>query len=107
MYKLAVDIGDAYGSRWGTAPGATIGTLVGMVINIIFTVAGLIVFFYFILGGYQIIAGAGNDNPQSVAKGKETISSAIIGFVVIFVAYWIIRIIEIITGTNFITAPGI
>ena len=53
-----------------------------------------------------MIAGAGQDNPERAAKGKQAATSALIGFIIIFAAYWIIRLIEIITGVAFITAPG-
>lgn len=53
----------------------------------------------------MIIRGAGNDDPKAVGQGKEAITSALIGFGIIFVAYWIIRLIELITATNFITSP--
>jgi uncharacterized membrane protein len=105
MHKLAaIDIGSFFGSPFGV--NATVGSLVGSVINIVFVIAGIIIMFFFLLGGYQIIAGAGNNNPQDVAKGQQAIRSAIIGFVVIFVAYWIIQIIQALTRTEFITNPG-
>lgn len=51
--------------------------------------------------------GAGNDNPEQAAKGKKAVTSAVIGVIIIITAYLIIRIIEVMTGSNFITQPGI
>lgn len=54
-----------------------------------------------------MIAGAGNQNPEQTAKGRQAVTSAVIGFVVVFAAYWIVRLIEEILGARFITEPGI
>jgi Zn-dependent protease with chaperone function len=104
----AINIGDKFNSPWGDTSGLhSIGNLVSIIIGIAFALAGLILLFYMIVGGIGMIAGAGENNPQKVGQGKQALTSALIGFVVVFVAYWIIRIIELITQSNFITNPGI
>lgn len=62
--------------------------------------------FLFIGGGLMMIVGAGSNNPQGTAKGKAAATWAIAGFAIVFTSYWIIRIIEIWTGTTFITYPN-
>jgi ABC-type dipeptide/oligopeptide/nickel transport system permease subunit len=104
MKGLAFNIGTALGSPLGSGK-YTIGNLISTVIGIFFALAGIILIFYFILGGIQIIAGAGSEKPEAIEKGKKAATSALIGFVIIIVAYWIIRIIELITGVTFVTAP--
>ena len=49
--------------------------------------------------------GAGEDNPEKAKKGKQAITAALIGFMIIFCSYWIIKIIEIITGVSILN-PG-
>lgn len=66
-----------------------VGSLVSRIIQLSFTVAGIILIVLFLVGGIGIIASAGSDNPQGVEKGKQAVTSAIIGFVVVFIAYWI------------------
>lgn len=105
MDKLAVSIGEEFGSPIGQT--ITLGNLVSIVISASFVIAGIILLFFLVIGGISIIAGAGNDNPEQMEKGKKAATSAVIGFIIVFVAYWIIRIIEAMTGVNFITAPGI
>lgn len=104
MNKLAVDIGSSFGSPFGQSKG--IGDLVSVIVSNALVIAGVILLFFFIFGGISMIAGAGQDNPERAAKGKQAATSALIGFIIIFAAYWIIRLIEIITGVAFITAPG-
>jgi len=105
MKELAINIGEKFGSPFGASK--SIGDLVSVILNASFAIAGIIVFFLFIFAGISLISSAGSDNPQGVEKGKKTITTAIIGLVIILAAYWIIRVIEIITGSNFITQPTI
>lgn len=102
---VAVDIGESFGSPFGKTK--EIGDLISIILNASFAVAGIIILFLFILAGISLIAGAGSSDPQKIERGKKTLTSAIIGFIIIFGAYWIIRIIEIITGSSFVTNPTI
>jgi hypothetical protein len=104
MNKLAINIGEEFGSPIGQT--VTIGNLVSIVISASFVIAGIILLFFLVIGGIGIIAGAGNDNPEQLEKGKKAVTSAVVGFIIVFVAYWVIRIIEVMTGVPFITAPG-
>lgn len=107
MDKLAlVDTSNVFGSSFtGRAGGNTIGDLIALVVQASLVIAGLVVLFLFIIGGFGIIMGAGNDNPEQAAKGKKALTSAVIGFFIVFTAYWVIRVIELITGFTFITNP--
>jgi len=50
------------------------------------------------LGGIGMIAGAGNSNPEQAGKGRQAATSAVVGFIIVFAAYWIMQLIEILTG---------
>jgi len=99
----AVPIGSTFGSPFGTTN--TIGDLVSLIIKISFVISGLLILFFIIFAGFNIIVGAGSNNPEAAKKGQQAATAAAIGFAIVFMAYWIIRIIELITKTNFITAP--
>lgn len=62
----------------------------------VYVVAGIIIFFYLLLGGFTMITSAGNF--EKLKQGQKAITTAIMGFVIIFASYWIIQIIQIITG---------
>lgn len=98
------ELGTAFGSPIGQSitPGAIIGNLVSAAI----VVSGVIMVFLFIGGGIGMIASAGSGDAQGAAKGKEAVKWALIGFIVVFTSFWIIRIIEIWTGRTFITYPS-
>lgn len=72
------------------------------VINIltsnIFIVAGFILFFYGLYGGFLFI----QDSTKGKEKATEMLTNALMGIIVMFIAYWIVRIIEIFIGQNII-----
>lgn len=104
MDKIAVEIGKEFGSPFGVEKG--LGNLVSTIISTSFAIAGIILLFLLIAGGIGIMAGTGADKPEQAAKGKQAVTSALIGFIIVFTAYWIVRLLEVITGVNFVTAPG-
>lgn len=91
-YLTQVPIATTFGSPFGT--GKTIGDLVSVILSISFVVAGIILLVAFIVGGIGIISGAGQSDPEKVEKGKKALTSTVIGFVVVFVAYWIVKLLE-------------
>ena len=44
-------------------------------------------------------------DPKKLSQGQKAITSAVIGFLIIFASYWIIKLVEVITGLN-IFNPG-
>ena len=93
-----IDIGNSF---LGTSPLSNpkgIGSLLTVFIQVIFSFAGIAILIFFILGGISLIAGAGSSDPQKIEKGKQTITSALIGFIIVFAAYWIVQLIEGWTG---------
>ena len=103
---MAFRLEDALKSPWGNelTPDRQIGGLVTVVMNSFFVVSGITILFFFVMAGIKMIQSAGG-NPQEAEKAKQAMTSAVVGFVIMFTAYWIIKIIELITGTNFITEP--
>lgn len=107
-YLAQIQIQNVFNSPFGKSSGGkTIGDLVALVVRGGFAVSGVVILAILVFAGFSIVAGAGSNNPDSVAKGKQAATNALIGFLIVFCAYWIIRIIEIIVGVDFITAPTI
>lgn len=96
-----MNIGDTFfgNSSANTFKGLSgVGESVSLFLNIAFVLAGLILLFFFILGGIGMISSAGQDNPQKAEQSKKTLTSAIIGFVVVFASYWIVKLIGQLIG---------
>lgn len=102
MNKLAqIDIGTDFfgsGNPLGKSDLSPIGNLVSVFLSAAFIIAGLILLFYFILGGIGMISSAGDSDPQKAEQAKKTITSAIIGFVVVFTSYWIVSLLADLLG---------
>jgi hypothetical protein len=67
----------------------------------IYIISGILLLIYLVFGGFMIISSAGN--PDDASKGKQVVTNAIMGFIIIFASYWIIQIIEIITGIQILS----
>lgn len=100
MEKIAVDIGEKFGSPWGKGTGGGLADFVSVILSNAIAIAGVIMLLLILGGGIAIIAGAGQNNPEAAAKGKQAVTAAVIGFIIIFTAYWIIKIVEDITGLD-------
>lgn len=69
----------------GTEVCETATQCVNWIVNVIFIVAVLASFIYLVLGGIQYITAGGDEN--KVGKARSTITNAVIGLVVVIVAW--------------------
>lgn len=63
-------------------------------------IGGVVAFLLIVFGGFQIILSAGN--PEKIKAGKEMITSAIAGLLLIIFSVFILRLI----GVNILGIPG-
>ena len=84
----------------------TVGELVSVIISNLYIIAGVVILFLIIFGGLKIISSAGGGDQQKTAQGKQALTAAVVGFLIIFASYWIIQIVEVITGVD-ILKPGL
>ena len=73
-----------------------LGSIVTSLIKYLFPFAGLLLLLYLIVGGFQIMLSRGDPKAMQSAQGK--ITNALIGFVVVFAAYWIVQLLASILG---------
>jgi hypothetical protein len=103
--------------NWGdligqTAPnlasGRTIGDLIGGQGRFSgFTVllsafAGMALLVYFIYGGLQLLTSGGD--PKKIQSGKSIITNALLGFVIIIIAFLIVQVVGLFLGVQGITS---
>lgn len=69
--------------------------LINLLVPNLFILAGTVFFFLLVAGGFAIVSSGAAD---AIDKGKQQITIAILGFAIMFCAYWIIQIVELITG---------
>ena len=103
MNRLAVGIGNEFNSPWGRSQG--FGGLVSVIVSNAIFIAAIILLFMVVGGGIMMISSAGSNDPQSAAKGKQAATAGFIGFIIIFASFWLIRVIEAVTGLNILESP--
>lgn len=86
----------------GTMQGP-LGGILSAFLPILFPIAGMVVFLYLIYGGYELMLSGGD--PKKTAAGKQVITNALMGFLILFLAYWIVRAIGAMLGSQQILAP--
>ncbi|MBI5449639.1 hypothetical protein HY948_04990 [Candidatus Gottesmanbacteria bacterium] len=85
---------------------ATYGDLVSVIVWNAFMLAGVISFLLLIFGGFGFIVGAGAGDTKRVEQAQKTITGAIMGLLIVVTSYWIIQVLEKLTGVNLL-APVI
>ncbi len=75
-----------------------LGDVVNVLLQNAFVIAGVIFLVLLIFGGFTFIVSAGSGDAKKSEHSKQTITAAVTGLVLVFASYWIIQIIEILTG---------
>lgn len=79
---------------------ATFGTIVSQLLTYIYPLAGIILLVMLISGGITLMTAAGN--PTKSKSGYGRITSALIGFAIIFVSYFVLQLVEVLLGVQII-----
>jgi hypothetical protein len=102
--------------NWGdligqTAPNLATGTTIGDLIGgqgrftgftvLLAAIAGFLLLLYLIYGGIQLMTSGGD--PKKTQSGKSIITNAIVGFVIIIIAYFIVQVVGLFLGLPGIT----
>ncbi len=74
----------------------SIGDIISKLLPYLFVLAGLGLLVFLILGGFQLMVSGGDPKATEQAKGK--ITGAVIGFIIIFISYWLVQILQVVFG---------
>ena len=85
----------------GKIDSSSLGSIIGSLLPYLLTLAGLILFGMLVMGGFTMLAGAAEKDAQE--KGKKQITTAVTGFLIIFLAYWIAQILQVIFKVNIVS----
>jgi hypothetical protein len=77
-------------------PFSDIGGFISSILPYIFGAAALALLVYLIMGGFQIMTSRGD--PKGVQGGQSKITNAIIGFVIVIIAFGIVALIGQLFG---------
>jgi len=95
--SVNIELGQYYTLSDGTAVSeafAKPSDMINLLVRVIFVLAGVFLFGMIIVAGFSLISGGSKD----AEKAKSTITTAIIGFIIMFAAYWILQIVQLLTG---------
>ena len=70
--------------------------MINLVVKVVFVGAGFFLFLMIVGAGFALVQGDSKDKD----KAKTTMTSAAVGFMILFGAFWIMQIIQLITGIN-------
>ena len=76
-------------------------SLLNVLVPNLFILAGVIFLVLLIVGGLGIISSG---SAQAVEKGQKQVTTAIVGFLIMFAAYWVVQIIEFLTGIKILNS---
>ncbi|MBU1326588.1 hypothetical protein KKB64_00175 [Patescibacteria group bacterium] len=75
---------------------STFGDLVDVIVRNAFVLAGVMCFVLLVIGGFGVIMGAGDT--KKTEQSKQAITGAVVGLIIVITSYWIVQIIEKLTG---------
>jgi ABC-type multidrug transport system fused ATPase/permease subunit len=93
----------AYNSsfKFGAKPGASsIGSIFSAALPLILVFAGLAMFAMLIWGGLTLMTAGGDQNKTKEGYGR--ITAGAIGFLIIFVSYFVFQILQVAFGIKFL-----
>ena len=92
------DIESSIGLKIGKVSGEdiTFGVVLSALLPIL-CVWGMILFSMLIWGGFEILAGAQDTKAQ---EAENRITAAAIGFILLFVSYWLAQLLQFLLGIN-------
>jgi hypothetical protein len=101
----ALDWDQLYGELeeegWVFGSSPTVGMIISRLLRYIFPAAGLILLLFLLYGGFTFLLSGGD--PGKIQQAKGILTNALIGFAVIFIAYWITQALAIILGVGIIS----
>ncbi len=97
-----VDIEQSFLVGGSPSPFTTLASLVNHLYKAMLIFGGVLIFFLMVIGGFQYVMGAGQERSDQVEKGKKAITWSVVGFLLLFASYWIIQILKLVTGIDFL-----
>ncbi|MBI4067416.1 hypothetical protein HY407_03460 [Candidatus Gottesmanbacteria bacterium] len=75
-----------------------LSSIINQAVPILFSIAGIALFIYLVWGGFDYLMSMGD--PKKAEAGKNKITHAVVGFIIMFSSYWILQIVDALFGFN-------
>jgi hypothetical protein len=77
-----------------------IGGVISKILPYIFGISGILLLLFLLFGGLQLMFSAGDPKKTQSAQGK--ITNALVGFIIVFLAYWLTQLVGTILNIQII-----
>ena len=77
------------------------GSIISALLPYLFTGAGLLLLLYLIYGGISLMLSGGD--PKAIQSARDKITGALVGFMIVFISYWLVQIVGKILGIEAIS----
>jgi len=74
----------------------SLGDLISAIIPYIFGIVGFILLLMIVFSGFQMLTSTGN--PKTMESGQKRLVNALIGFIIVFLSYWIVKFVGQMLG---------
>lgn len=74
----------------------TVADIFNDLLPYIYVFAGIILLFMLIVGGFGMMTAAGD--PKKVEASQKKITNGLVGFIIIFISYFVVQIVELVLG---------
>jgi|SRR3989344_7319090 len=74
------------------------------IINGVFALSGIIAVILITLSGIRLLVSGGD--PIKVEKAKKSLTYAVIGFIIVLLSFFILKVVSLITGAECINSLG-
>lgn len=98
LIKTVYAANDELNSNYGFGNINSFGDLFNRLVNPLFILATIIVTFYFLYGVFKLIISGGDK--EQVSSAQKTITHAIIGFVLLILAFVMVKFVPEVLGLN-------
>jgi hypothetical protein len=80
------------------APLRDLETVFSRVVNIVLGAAGIVLFVMLVMGGIKYLTSGGD--PKATEAAQKTLTSAIVGLIIVITAFLILRFVSAFTGST-------
>ncbi len=84
---------------------SSIAAVVNLVIKYLFLAGGVVFFALILISGYKLVFLG--DKQKALSDVKKNLTTGVLGLLIMFAVFWIIRIIETITGLGILGRFGL
>ncbi|MBM3205884.1 hypothetical protein FJZ41_03505 [Candidatus Shapirobacteria bacterium] len=96
-----IELAPEPGSQFGRLGELTVPGIVSGAIRMLLVVSALVAFVFLIIGGIRWVTSGGDK--EKTAKAQQTLTAALVGLVIVFAAWAIIKLIETFFGIQILT----